>query len=201
MFLPTAFARVSPSRWRDFPNEFKVGTFPHNEILLRWTAAIKEKSVKLDKYREAGIVRDTDAYVIAINGCQLGPLQLNHGISRYPFAVEAVYCGPLAVTIDTATGRAGKSFATERTSILNANAAPVSTSFFVDPAHAAISAIIACSLDRSSKATLPVDVVHNHFARVPVPEHILGSGSDEWVTDLIGTAGEEIELRRLEAAV
>lgn len=190
-----------PGDWMEGPkpNEFKVGTFPHNEILLRWTAALKAKWEKLSKYRKDGIVRDTDAYVIAINGCQLGALPLNHGISRFPFAVEAVYCvGPIAVPIDTETGRIGKSFVTEQTSILNANAAPVPTSLFVDPAYAGVSAIIACSMDRSIEASLPVDVIHNHFARVRVPERILGSVGDEWVTDPVGTAGQEIDLRKLE---
>jgi type I restriction enzyme S subunit len=191
-----------PADWMEGPkpNEFKVGTFPHNEILLRWTAALKEKWEKLGKYRKAGIVRDTDAYVIAINGCQLGALPMNHGISRFPFAVEAVYCvGPVAVPIDTETGRIGKSFVTEQTNILNANASPVPTSLFVDPVYAGVSAVIACSMDRSSEASVPVDVVHNHFASVRIPERILGSAGDEWVADAVGTAGEEIELRRLEA--
>ena len=37
-----------PEHWMTRPkaDEFKVGDFPHNEILLRWTAAIKEKSAK-----------------------------------------------------------------------------------------------------------------------------------------------------------
>jgi type I restriction enzyme S subunit len=184
------------------PNEFRVGTFPHNEILLRWTAALKAKWEKLSKYRKDGIVRDNDAYVIAINGCQLGALPLNHGISRFPFAVEAVYCvGPVAVPIDIETGRIGKSFVTEQTSILNTNAAPVPTSLFVDPAYGGVSAIIACSMDRSIEAALPVDVIHNHFARVRVPERILGSVGDEWVADPVGTTGQEIDLRKLEPIV
>jgi len=54
-------------------------------------------------------------------------------------------------------------------------------------------------MDRSTEASLPVDVVHNHFARVKVPQRILGTTGEEWVTDPVGTAGEEIDLRKLEA--
>jgi hypothetical protein len=190
-----------PAHWMEGPkaNEVKVGDFPHNEILLRWTAAFKEKWEKLGKYREAGIVGEKDAYVIAINGCQLGALPLHHGISRYPFAVEAVYCvGPVAVPIDKATGRIGKGFVTIRSSIRNANNAPVPTSPFVDPAYSGVSGIIACTMDRSDDAILPVDVIHNHFASVPVPNGILGSTGDEWVTEAVGTAGDEIILSKLE---
>jgi hypothetical protein len=43
------------------PGEFKVGDVPHNEVLLRWTAAVKEKSEKLDGYRKKGIVKPGDA--------------------------------------------------------------------------------------------------------------------------------------------
>jgi hypothetical protein len=53
-------------------------------------------------------------------------------------------------------------------------------------------------MDRSTEPSLPVDVIHNHFAAVHVPERLFGSKGDEWVADAIGTAGEEIELRRLE---
>jgi len=181
------------------PNDFKVGDFPHNEILLRWTAAFKEKWEKLGKYRAAGIVGEKDAYVIAINGCQLGALPLHHGISRYPFAVEAVYCvGPVAVPIDKATGRIGKGFTTIRTSIRNANNAPVPTSPFVDPAYSGVSGIIAYTKDRSDDAILPVDVIHNHYASVPVPNEVLGSAGDEWITEVVGTAGDEITLSKLE---
>jgi type I restriction enzyme S subunit len=171
-----------PADWMAAPvREFKVGTFPHNEILLRWTAAFKEKWEKLGKYRKDGIVADNDAYVIAINGCQLGALPLNDGISGLPFAVEAVYgVGPLKVSIDTET-RIKKSMVTKRISILNANAAPVPTSPFDDPAYSDASAIIACSMYSSTEAILPVDVVHNHLARVRVPERILGSAGYEWV--------------------
>jgi type I restriction enzyme S subunit len=181
------------------PNEFKTGDVPHTEVLLRWTAALKAKWDKLNKYREKKIVGANDAYVIAINGCQLGAFALQHGVSRYPYAVEAVYAlGPVAISIDKETGSLGKAFVTERPSIETAKGASVPTSLFVDPTYSGVSAIIACSMDRSTEASLPVDVVHNHFARVPVPNRILGCAGEEWVTDPVGTAGEEIDLRRLE---
>ncbi len=53
--------------------------FPHKQILLRWTSAIKDKAEKLlgksdgseKGYIEKGIVAPEDAYVIAINSCRL----------------------------------------------------------------------------------------------------------------------------------
>lgn len=194
---------VSPEP-KGLPESWLQGTenvipFPHNEILLRWTAAIKEKWCKLKKYQKAGIVRDADAYVIAVNGCQLGPQSLNHGISRLPFAVEAVYCaGPLAIPIDPQTGRLGETFVTLRNTIETANSFLVPTSIFLDQDYRGISAVIACSMDRSEKTVLPFDVIHNYFASVRVPERILSSAGEEWVAELTDCAGEEISLRRLD---
>lgn len=190
-----------PADWMaaPVPGQCNVGTFPHREILLRWTAAFKEKCDKLAKYRARGIVCENDAYVIAINGCQLGALPLNHGISQFPFAVEAVYCvGPVAMPVDRDTGRIGTPFITQQDNIANANGAPVPTSPFVDTTYSGVSAIIACSMDRSQESILPLDVVHNHFARVRLPERMFGFDGDEWVTDAVGTAGTEVDLRRLE---
>ncbi len=190
-----------PAHWLEGPkpNEVKVSDVPHNEILLRWTAAFKEKWEKLAKYREAGIVGEKDAYVIAINGCQLGAIPLHHGISRYPFAVEAVYCvGPTAINIDRNTGKVGKAFVTIRTNIQNANGAKVPTSPFVDPAYSGVSGLIAITRDRSEDAVMPLDVIHNHFADVSLPNGIFGSTGTEWVTEAADTSGEEIILRKLD---
>jgi len=192
-----------PADWMSLPapNAGRVGTVPHDEILLRWTAAFKEKWEKLGKYRSAGIVGQNDAYVIAINGCQLGALPLHNGISRYPYAIEAVYpVGPLGFHLDPQTHRIGDTFVSERFSVRNANGSPVATTPFIDPSFSGVSAVIACTLDRSEKPNLPLDVIHNHFAAIRVPENIFGAAGDEWVPEPVGTAGDEIELRRINAA-
>ena len=41
-----------------------------------------------------------------------------------------------------------------------------------------------------------MDIVHNHFAAVRVPERILGANGQEWVTKDVGNS--EFELSRLE---
>jgi hypothetical protein len=172
------------------PGEFKVGNVPHQEILLRWTAAIKAKWDKLKGYRAKNIVGSNDAYVVAVNGCQLGRFPLEHGVSRFPYAVEAVYAlGPIAMTVNQDTGRIGKPFVTIRPKIETAKGAPVPTSLFFDATYKGISAIIACSLDRSDDPDLPVDVVHNFLASVPVPQRILGRGGQEWIAEPDGTDG------------
>jgi hypothetical protein len=65
--------RGIPDTWiKHFPGS--PVDLPHEAILLRWTAAIKEKAEKLlgkpgtRGYLDKGIVGPNDAYVIAVNG-------------------------------------------------------------------------------------------------------------------------------------
>jgi type I restriction enzyme S subunit len=195
--LPHALKKFLPLSTRQPPR--RSGRCASRAFDTSPTAAIKEKVWKLTSYMQAGIVGPLDAYVIAVNGCQLGALPLSNGISGLPYAIEAVFpVGPKALKIDRDTGkRVGQPFVTERFAIINANGANVATTPFVDPAYAGVSAIIGCSLDRSSEPKLPLDVVHNPFARNRIPPGVLGSAVDEWRADAAGTG--ELELRRAKA--
>jgi type I restriction enzyme S subunit len=123
-------------------------------------------------------------------------MPLNHGISQFPYALEAVYpAGPLAITINRATGKATDSYISNRTSITNANGQPVPTTVFLEQKNAGVSAVIAYSRDRSKDVLLPLDVVHNHFASAPLPNKILGPEVEEWGTESDGKDG--INVKRL----
>jgi hypothetical protein len=86
-----------PADWLAAPEHGKaqVGKVPFEAMLLRWTAAFKEKSEKLldpaRGYRAKGIVAADDAYVIAIDPTRLTILPLDEGNSRLPFALETVF--------------------------------------------------------------------------------------------------------------
>ena len=179
--------------------EFVVGDVPHNEVLLRWTASIDEKRKKLTGYRKNGLVRPEDAYVIAVNGGQLGRLPLNEGISQLPYALEAVYpAGPTSIEINRATGQFVRSFKSLRPTVLNANGEPVPTTVFMEQDNAGISAVIGYSSDRSDTPRLTVDVVHNHLAKQPVGKGVLGPDNTEW--GQVSDTGQEIEIGKLGAA-
>jgi type I restriction enzyme S subunit len=182
------------------PGEFRVGTVPHDQVLLRWTAAFKEKWLKLQEYQKKGIVGSDDAYVIAISGVQLGRIPMDHGISRLPLAVETVFpVGPLAVIVNAETHRMEGSRVSERFLIRNANKAPVPTTPFVDPAYAGVSAVFGCSIDRCSDPNLPAYVAHNPLARVGIAPRTLGTRVEEWIAEPASTAGE-FELTKRAAA-
>lgn len=178
-----------PSDWLN--HEEGVIEFPHNDILLRWTAAIKEKAEKLignadgtiKGYIQTGVVAANDAYVIAVNGCQLrsGPFSALLGISQFPFAAEAVFAfGPLQLKINKETLKVIERGHQHRPNIINKNEAEVPTYTFLDPRFNPISAIWAVDINGGSVIGNgePMSVIHNPNALNPVSKGFLPADSE-----------------------
>jgi hypothetical protein len=174
--------------------ELTVGSFPQQQILLRWTSALRDKRAKLQRYLSDGIISDTEATVIAVNGCRTGLGCQDNGITQLPFAVEAVFpVGPLAVRVDRNDGRVvGDAYHTARFRIDNRNGAPVPTDNFFNPVYANVSAIVGCGRSHMCDG-LQLAVVHNPLARVPLPHGLLGANKEYIAED----EGEFYSLRRL----
>ena len=165
-------------------------TFPHEAILLRWTAAIKEKAEKLLGnpkkfhlgYLERGVVAPDDSYVIAVNGRRLrGEFIAPLGISQLPFAVEAVFAvGPYQLTIDPTSLKARDGAHQHRPNIIKANGSDVPAYTFLDPAFQAVSAIWATDIDDKWVIgnTKQMSVVHNPIATNRIPERLLPATSE-----------------------
>jgi hypothetical protein len=177
------------------PGEFRVGSFPHQQILLRWTSALRDKRAKLQRYVSDAVIRDTEATVIAINGCRTTGLGYqDNGITQLPFAVEAVLpVGPLAARVNRNDGRVvDDAFHTTRYMIEKPSGAPVPTDSFLNPEYANVSAILGCSRSHM-RFGLPLAVVHNPLARVPLKPGLLGADKEYVVND----EGEFYSLRQL----
>lgn len=187
-----------PGNWlRIVPVDFEVVNFPHEQIILRWTAAIKEKAEKLlgnpalniRGYIERGVVLPDDAYVIAVNGCLLrGHHAGINGISQFPFAVESTLrLGPYGVQINVSTLEQVGEGHTWRASVPNANGAPVPTDTFFDTRFRPISAILAVDLDVFSNETgrKPMAVVHNPLATNRVASRLLPASFD-YTVNIVG---------------
>ncbi|CAD5291691.1 conserved hypothetical protein [Bosea sp. 62] len=186
-----------PADWLEGPkpNECKVGTFPHEQILLRWTTAFDAKVSKLKKYLEKGTVLPTDGYIIAINGCQLGWTPGARGITRMPFGVESVFpVGPLQYAINRETSKIEGASISLRFSIINHNNTAIPTTPFLDPAYAGVSAVFGCAADRRHGKPLAMHVVHNPLATVPVSHGLFGVDEDEWFAVPIKDAPGEFDL-------
>ncbi len=198
-----------PSDWLTLElDKVVVIDFPHEQILLRWTSAIKEKAEKLigssdgavRGYIEKGIVTSGDAYVIAVNSCQLrhDPFSALLGISQFPFAVEAVFAiGPYQIRINRDTLEQTGAGHQHRPLISKPKGAPVPAYTFLDARFQPISAIWAVEVNGLSAIgnSEPMAVVHNPNALNPIPIGFLPA-HDEYVATPIGT--EEFELNRRE---
>jgi type I restriction enzyme S subunit len=169
----------------------QVITFPHVDILLRWTSAIKAKAEQLlgdrkgtiQGYLKDGIVGPDDAYVIAVNGCRLrsGPFPALLGISQFPFAAEAVFpIGPYQIQIDRETLKKVGDGHQHRPFVKNKNGSDVPAYTFLDPYFAPISAIWAVDVNGTSAVggLEPMVVIHNPNATNPLPLKFLPSDAD-----------------------
>jgi type I restriction enzyme S subunit len=177
------------------PGEFKAGSFPHQEILLRWTSALRDKRAKLQKYVVDDVVPATDRTIIAINGCRTTGGYQDNGISQMPFAVEAVFpVGSLAVRVNRNDGRiVGDAYHTARFSVEKPNGAPVPTDSFFNRAYSNVSAVLGCGRGHMLHGGLPLAVVHNLLAKVPLQHGILGANKEFVPED----EGDAYSLRRL----
>lgn len=171
--IPAAWLTIQPST---------VARAPFDAILLRWTSAIK---VKFDRYlggvdeRQKGYladntVSDQDVLVVAVNGCQMrhGPFPALHGVSQFPYAVEAVFpIGPYQIQIDRETLQTVGQGHQMRASIPKPSGALISASAFLDPQFEMISAIWAMDFNGSHaiQGIEPSAVIHNPNAKNRLP--------------------------------
>jgi hypothetical protein len=118
---------------------------PTEKILLRYTNALMEKRKRYLVALAKGTVNESDGYVLAIN-CRRIP-HAPYG-NTLPFFVQALLpFGSLAVLIDPKTGDSGDPFYQLREEIKKAKGSPVSTTSFLDPKFAFISAVLHSAVD------------------------------------------------------
>ena len=183
-------AKGIPREWTNHATGTPVH-LPHEAILLRWTAAFKEKAEKLlgkpgrSGYLGKGIVGPGDAYVIVINGRLLrgfgGVFPEPAGISQFPYAVEATFAvGPLQVLIDRSSLKATETGHQHRPHIPKLNGSKVPADSFLDPKFAPVSAVWAVDFDEALllDEPRPSAIVHNPCARNPIRRNLLPAYSE-----------------------
>lgn len=184
--------------------------FPHEQILLRWTAAIKQKAEVLlgiparqtNGYLANRIVSTNDCYIIAVNARLLrgfdGMFSELIGISQFPFAVEATLAvGPIQIRINRNTRESSEPEHQQRYVIHKPVGLPVPADTFLDARFAPISAIWATDIDEGSVIDRPASmlVVHNPRAANPLPPGLLPA-QEEYSASVIDE--EHYRLERLE---
>lgn len=174
-----------PADWIDTKFEH-AGSVPNEAILLRWTAAIKDKTEKLvgradakiKGYLRTGVVSEEDIYVIAVNGCRMrhGPFPALYGISQYPYAVEAVFpVGPYQIRIDRDSLKTIGQGHQIRFHVSKANGAEVPTYAFLDPTFSQVSAVWAVDFDGTKAVGNPEPsaLIFNPNAAQPLERGLL----------------------------
>lgn len=194
-----------PSDWL-YPQFGKAVDFPHEELLLRWTSAIKAKAEslvgsadgKVKGYLNTGEVAPEDVYVIAVNGCQLrsGPFPALTGITQVPFAAEAVFpIGPYYLQIDRESLKVLAKGHQCRPYIMNSNGSSIPALTFLDPKFNAVSAIWAVDINGgvSMGASEAMAVIHNPNATNPLPYAFLPADQEY----LAIADSDDVVLRKL----
>jgi hypothetical protein len=175
--------------------EIRVMDVPTKQILLRWTAALKEKKEKLTGknnqknkmgYMGKGIVKSGDIYVIAINSVLLGRCGFD-GISQYPNPVEATFAvGPIQVSINRKTSEVTHSEPSYRPHILNHNQSSVPADSFLNPNYKEVSALIATHVGLEAAfqpcPPSPLVLVHNPYAVNSLPRRIF-KAEEEYIAE------------------
>jgi type I restriction enzyme S subunit len=185
----------------------RAGYVPHEALLLRWTAAIKEKAEKLLGNAKTGtpgylakkVVGENDAYVIAVNARMLrgGAFPSIIGVSQFPYAAEAAFSiGPYAISINRDTLERTSEGYQHRPYIRKPNGADVPAQTFLDPAFARVSAIWGADVGESWVIgnAKPQAVIHNPSATNPVPVGLLPA-FDEFMATEIKADGFELTRR------
>lgn len=192
--------RGIPKEWFSFPSEGAGTSYdtPNKEMLLRWTAAFRQKMKKFDDYARSGITAAGDACVIAVNGSQLsGFFQDNFGELQLPWAVEVVFPVGTIRAVFT-VGQDDVTMERElRYEITKPNGSPVSLHPFITPECSGISALISCTTSYSPDMRLPLCIAHNPLAAVPIPLGLFGEAAEEWQAVPVGGVVGEFSLSRV----
>ena len=173
--------------------KFKVGSEPHKEKLLRWTAVIKDKKDKITKYIEQGLIAKEDSVVIAVNSCRLQDWAFDdNGISQFPYAVEATLAvGPRMFQISKSDGKiVGPPQNAGRYSVRKEDREDISTDVFFKVEYKCISAVIGTHQRDLWKRPLWLSLVHNPLATNPLPQKHFAA-TREYVCDLNYVSGME----------
>ena len=146
------------------------GTVAHDPIVLRLTAAIRDKKLLMESAISKGIVSPDDAIIIAVNHRNIPKAFMG---STIPFILKAVFpFGHLSVAFNRDTMEIVDSRYAYTPKITKHGGAEVSTEAFLDPAYAIVSGVIDSGVNcvnYPEKMGKDFLLVHNPTARQELP--------------------------------
>ena len=151
------------------PPPGEVYNVPHDQFVLRLTAAIQEKAKKFDTYIENGTVQPSEPMVIAVSG---GRLPFKFSDAPVPRIVRALFgVGDVGVQLDVKSGEIVSHFVQHQDRVFKRAGAEVRTDAFLNHEYDHISAVLYSAVDHVNCKCSPGDdfiLVHNPHARVPI---------------------------------
>ena len=165
---------VPEYRFNEVPDQ------PSEQIIFRFTSAIKEKFKKSKSYTSKGIINIDDFYIIAING---GRIRYSLVAPTLPYIVLSVLpFGDLVLAFDNESGKLVNSFHQYRDAVTTAKGSPVPTDIFMNMDYAGISAVLYSYMNvvnHPNRIGVEVHIVHNPLADNKLPLGIFPFGT-EW---------------------
>jgi type I restriction enzyme S subunit len=161
----------------------KAQDTPKDQIILRLTAAIKEKFDQYKKYRKKNIIGDKDCFVIAVNG---GHVRSALPDPPPPYIVSSVFpFGDPVVTMDKKSMELIDCSFDYRDTITKRSGAPVPTNVFENEEYSGISAVLYSwfnVVNRPTQMGAEIEYVHNPLAtKNRLPRGFFRFGREWWV--------------------
>ena len=170
---------------------------PIDQLLMRYTQALREKRDRFQSYCEAGVVTEGDHCVIAVNSGGMWPHVEGVGLPRILSAVFPI--GEEQITIDLDTGATLSVEYPLRNEVIRANGASISLTAFLHPSYAHISGLI-CDSARVTgwrqQGNGRFVSASNPTTTAPLPEAYFGLGAEyRYLPETEGFSLQRIEHR------
>ena len=167
------------------PAKGKIQSYNTDGVILRLRSVIRDKSIKIQKYISAEIVKPNQPVVIAISGLAL-PYRLCPFVDP-PAIVRSVYpVNNQVIELDLERLQSADYYLEYRDHVRKSLGAEVATDLFLDPQFSHISAVLydeAHWLDPPSRLGAHFKLVHNLMAAMPLPDGWLPVGIEYWWRD------------------
>jgi hypothetical protein len=181
------------------PNADGSSRIPEEKIVLRYTNALSEKYGKYRRYLRKGIVRKSDAFVVAINGAALSwkGIQAADDVPRF---LKALYpLGPFQLVLDRRTGETIRHQNQPRFNIVKASGDNVAVMPFLERGSRGITAVLGSLADVMYHGTplgSDFELAHNPMGRAPISDVALPAYR-AWRAVLSENGGGELNGLRL----
>ena len=189
------FEAVAPLPTKELTENYETARrqsapIPEDEVILRYTTAIDEKSKKALRYLEKGIVHSDEPFVIAVSGANIPFPTAPNG--HIPWIIKLLFgLGKSYVEIQVGVGKTGAGIQRQLVR-QNRNNAPIESDLFLNEKREHISAVLFSPHDIKNRPEYygrppgnDFIVVHNPHAKAKIEPWMLRCGR-EWAVVVDG---------------